>query len=250
MSSVAAQTPEASSNSISRIFGVLFGPKDTFAAIAQRPTWLAPVLLGVIIGLALITVFTNRVGWAVYMQHQNSTNAAMAQRLEQMSPEQRQQTLNLQVKIAEPVGFALAVVGPFLFTAFLAAIFLGLFNLVYGAGVGFKTSMAIVAYAFVPRMIYSLLGIFVIFLKDPTQVDLQNLIASNPGALMSTETARWMVVLATQFDVFTIWIIILLAMGYHAANPKKVSTGGAIAGIVGLWLFWVIVITGITALTS
>jgi hypothetical protein len=250
MASATMQSPDASSNSIARIFSVFFSPKETFASIAQRPTFLAPLILGVIVGVALITVFTNRVGWTLYMQHQNSTNAAMSQRLEQMSPEQRQQTLNLQAKFAEPIVFGLAVIGPFLFTAILAAIFLGLFNLVYSAGVGFKTSMAIVAYASVPRLIYSLLGMFVIFLKDPAQVDLQNLIASNPGALMSTETARWMVVLATQFDVFTIWIIVLLAMGYHAASPKKVSTGGAIAGIVGLWLFWVIIITGITALTS
>jgi hypothetical protein len=250
MASAATQAPGASSNSIARIAGVLFSPKETFASIAQRPTWLAPVLLGVIVGVALIAVFTNRVGWATYLEHQNSQNAAMAQRLEQMSPEQRQQTLNLQVKFAEPIGFVLAAIGPFLFTALLAAIMLGLFNLVYGAQIGFKTSLGVVAYAFVPRLIYSLLGMFIIFVKDPSQVDLQNLTASNPGALMSSETTRWMVVLATQFDLFAIWVIILLAMGYHAANPKKVSFGGALAGIVGLWLFWVIVITGFTALTT
>jgi hypothetical protein len=184
------------------------------------------------------------------MARQNETNAAMAQRLDQMSPEQRQQTLNLQVKIAEPIGFVSAIAGPFLFTMILAAIFLGLFKLVYGAQVDFKTSMGIVAYAAMPRVLYALVGILVIFLKDPTQVDLQNLLASNPGALMSSETARWIVVLATQFDFFTIWIILLLALGYSAAAPKKISFGGAFAGIVGLWLAWVIVLVGFTAAFS
>jgi preprotein translocase subunit SecG len=170
--------------------------------------------------------------------------------MDQMSPEQRQQFLSLQVKIAEPIGFVSAVVGPFLFTLIFAAIFLGLFKLVYGAQIDLKTSMGIVAYASVPRILYALIGILVVFLKDPSQVDLQNLLASNPGAFLSSETARWIVVLATQIDFFTFWVIILLALGYSTASSKKVSFAGAFAGIVGLWLAWVIVLVGFTAAVS
>ncbi|HKQ85321.1 MAG TPA: Yip1 family protein [Candidatus Acidoferrales bacterium] len=251
MASTATQAPEESGNSIGRIWGVLFSPKATFAAIAQKPTWLAPVLLSLVVSIALVTVFTNRVGWQRFTERQIALNPSAQARMDQLSPEQRATQIAIVTKITEFATIGIAVTGPFLFTLIFAAIFLGLFKLGYGAQVNLKTSMGVVAYAFVPRILYALVGILVIFLKDPSQVDLQNLLASNPGALLSPETtARWLVVLATQIDFFTFWVMILLAMGYHAANPKKVSTAGAFAGIAGLWLIWVIVIVGFTAAVS
>ena len=251
MASTAAQAPEESGNSISRIWGVLFSPKATFASIAQKPTWLAPILLSCVVGLGLIAVFGNHVGWQRAVERNIQNNPITARQMDQMSPEQRQNSINVQMKIFPYVFYASAAAGPFIFTLILAALLLGLFNLGYGAHIDIKRSMAIVAYAFVPRILYALVGILVIFLKDPSQIDIQNLLASNPGALLSPETtARWLIVLATQIDFFTFWVMILLAMGYHAANPRKISTGSAFAGIAGLWLIWVIVIVGFTAAFS
>lgn len=250
MASASLSTPGASGNSISRIGGVLFSPKETFASIAQRPTWLAPVILSCVVGLALISVFANRVGWQRAVERNIQNNPMSARQMDQMSPEQRQQSLNVQVKIFPYIYYSFGVAGPFLFTLIFAAIFLGLFKLGYGLQIGIKTSMGIVAYAFVPRILYALVGILVIFLKDPSQIDFQNLLASNPGALLSPDTARWLVVLLTQIDFFTFWVMILLAMGYHAANPKKVSVGAAFAGIFGLWLVYLMVVVGFTAALS
>lgn len=251
MASTATQVPETSGNSISRIWGALFSPKATFASIAQKPTWLAPIILSCLVAIALMAVFGSRVGWQRAVERNIQNNPITARQMDQMSPEQRQQSINVQVKIFPYIFYASAVAGPFIFTLILAAILLGLFNLGFGARVDLKRSMGIVAYAFVPRILYALLGILVIFLKDPSQVDIQNLLASNPGALLSHETtARWLMVLATQIDFFTFWIMILLAMGFHAANPKKISTGSAFAGIAGLWLVWIIVLVGFTAAVS
>jgi Yip1 domain len=250
MASMATPAPMSSENSISRIWGVLFSPKATFASIAQKPTWLAPVLLSCVVSLALFYVFGSRVGWQRAVEHNIQNNPITARQMDQMSPEQRQQSINLQVKIFPYAFYGGAIVGPFLGTLILAALFLGLFKLGYGTQIDIRRSMGIVAYAFVPRILKSLVGILVIFLKDPSQIDIQNLLASNPGALLSPDTARWLVVLATQIDFFTFWVMILLAMGYHAANSKKVSVGGAFAGIFGLWVIYLIVVVGFTAAFS
>jgi hypothetical protein len=250
MASTTTQTQGASSNSISRIFGVFFSPKETFASIAQRPTWLAPIILSCLVSVALMSVFSNKVGWRLAVERNIQNNALAARQMDQLSPEQRQVSINAQMKILPYAFFGGAVAGPFIFTMILAGIFLGLFKLVYGAQLDFKTSMGVVAYAFLPRVLYALVGMMVIFLKDPSQVDIQNLLASNPGALLSADSARWLIVLATQIDFFSFWIMILLAIGFHAANPKKISTVGAFAGIAGLWLFYVIILTGFTAAFS
>jgi hypothetical protein len=250
MATAAAQVPEAPSNSFTRILGVFFNPKETFASIARRPTWLAPVILSCIVSLALIAVFGNKVGWQRAVERNIQNNPITARQMDQLSPEQRQQSINVQVKIFPYIFYASGIAGPFIFTLILAALFLGLFKLGYGSQVDIKQSMGIVAYAFMPRILYALVGILVIFLKDPAQVDIQNLLASNPGALLSTDTARWLVVLATQFDFFTFWIMLLLAIGYSATNPKKITFMGAFAGIAGLWLVWLMVLVGFTAAFS
>ena len=250
MASATIQAPETSGNSINRIAGVLFSPKTTFASIAQQPTWLAPILLSCVVSLGLFGVYGSRVGWQRAVERNIQNNPIAARQMDQLSPEQRQRSINAQVKIFPYFFYGGAIAGPFIFTLLLAALFLGLFNLGYGAHTDIKRSMGVVAYAFVPRILYALLGMLVIFLKDPSQVDIQNLLASNPGALLSPDTARWLMVLLTQIDFFTFWVMILLAMGYHALNPKKVSFGGAFAGIVGVWLVYVIVIVGFAAAFS
>ncbi|HTZ75449.1 MAG TPA: YIP1 family protein [Candidatus Aquilonibacter sp.] len=250
MATTATEAPEASGNSFTRIFGVFFSPKETFASIARRPTWIVPVILSCLVSVALFQVFGSRVGWQRAVERNIQNNPITARQMDQLSPEQRQQSINVQVKIYPYILYSIGVVGPFIFTLLLAALFLGLFKLGYGSQVDIKQSMGIVAYASMPRVLYALVGILVIFLKDPSQVDIQNLRASNPGALLGPDTARWLVVLATQFDFFTFWVMFLLAIGYSATNPKKISVAGAFTGIVGLWLVWVMVVVGITAAFS
>jgi hypothetical protein len=243
-------TPQASDNSFARIFGVFFSPKETFDSIARRPTWLAPVVLSCLVALGMFYVYGRRVGWQRAVERNIATNPITARQMDQLSADQRQASIAMQTKIFPYAFYAGAIVGPFLGSLILAAIFLALFKLGYGATVELKPSMGVVAYAFVPRILKSLIGILVIYLKDPSQVDIQNFLASNPGALMSTDSARWLIVLATQFDFFTIWVMILLAIGYHALSPKKVSVASALAGIVGLWLAYVMVVVGFTAAMS
>jgi hypothetical protein len=250
MATTATHVPQASSNSIARIGGVLFSPNETFDSIAQRPTWLAPVLLAVIVSIALIAVYSHRAGWQLVVQHDMASNPIAVRQMDQMSPEQKAQSMRLQLMIAPYTHYGSVVIGSFVFTIFIAAIFLGAFNLLFGAALPFKTSLGVAAYAFVPRTIYALLGTLVSTIKDPSQIDLQNLIASNPGALMSNESAPWLVALASQIDFFSFWIIILLAIGYHVANPKKISFGGAFCTVIASWLFYVIVRVALAAAFS
>ncbi len=53
-----SQAATGSDNSFARIFGALFSPKPTFASIVQRPTWVVPVILGCILFIAVVFIFT------------------------------------------------------------------------------------------------------------------------------------------------------------------------------------------------
>jgi len=242
----AGPEPAARVSWIGRIFGVFFSPKETFESIAVRPTWLAPLVLLCLAQVALTAVFTERVGWRGFMQKKLENNS----RVQEMTPEQRERVLDVQAKVARDIGYVGAGAAPFLGAVIVAAIYLATFNLLVGANIKFKTSLGIVAHAWVPALVAVLLGILVIFLKDPSTVDLEHLIASNAGAFVSDDSPKWLVVLLGSLDLFSIWTLLLLAAGYSAANPKKISYGKALAWVVTVWLIFVLAKTGIAAAFS
>ncbi len=201
-------------------------------------------------GVAVVGLFSQRVGWRSFMERQNTENSRIQKQLEQMTPERREQMLEQQTKYASVVVYFLVTVGTVVTILIVAAVYLGVFNLVFGAQLKFVTSFAIVAYAWVPLLVHGLLGILIIFLKDPATVDLKNLVASNPAAFLSDDSSQWLVKLLTSFDLFVFWIMILMAIGFSAANPKKISFGKALGTIVAVWFFYVVLAVGLTAAFS
>jgi hypothetical protein len=87
-------------------------------------------------------------------------------------------------------------------------------------------------------------------LKDPANVDLQNLVASNPGAFLAGDAPKWLAALLTSIDIFAIWNIALVGVGFSAINPKKLSFGKAFSIVLVLWIFYVAVKVGVIALLS
>ncbi|MFZ3214656.1 MAG: YIP1 family protein [Candidatus Acidiferrales bacterium] len=248
MASVATPSPAptGSDNSFGRVFGVLFSPKATFESIVRKPSWIVPVALGCVFFIAVVAVFTQRGGWPSFFEKQ----AANSSRMQQLSAEVRERTIDRQVKIAPIVSYAEGVIIPPIAALVVAGVLMLVFNLSGATRVDFKTSLGIVAYAWVPWLIHACLSILVLFLKDPATVDLTNVVASNPGALLADDAAKWMVALLGSIDIFAVWTLILLAIGYSASNPKKLSFGKAFVLAAIPWIFFVALKTGVTAAFS
>jgi hypothetical protein len=62
-------------------------------------------------------------------------------------------------------------------------------------------------------------------------------------------TPAWLVTLTTSLDLFTLWVIALVALGYSVA-ARKLSYGTAFSFVFGGWLLWVVLKTGSAALFS
>lgn len=240
------QAPEADSNSVARIFGILFSPKATFQSIVRRPTWWLPILVLVVLAVAVVAIFGERGGWPSYLQKQMASNA----RFQQLPAQQQQQQMAIALKYTPPFADGEVIVVVPLAIVIIAAIFLATFNLIHGTQIKFKTALSIVSYASVPGIISGLLAIVVISLKDPATVDLQNIVAANASAFISGEVARWKVMLLGSIDIFSFWEMFLMAVGFGLAAPRKLSTGKAFASIFVVWLIWVAVKVGATAAFS
>jgi hypothetical protein len=215
----------------SRIIGVFLEPTKAFADIARRPSWFIPVLLTILAGVAYYTAFGQHVTWQRFIQHQMDTSPKFAAQMAQIPPEQRAQSLAMQAKFSG-IGYdvAIVVITP-LALLISAAIVMGIANAV-GAGVKFKQVFCIMAYAGLPVIIRHLLGIVVMFLKNPDDFNLVNPLAFNPAAFMDPVTSsKFLYTIGTALDVFAIWTLLLGATGLKAAAGKRLTFGGALFAV-------------------
>jgi hypothetical protein len=126
-----------------------------------------------------------------------------------------------------------------------AAIVLGIASGLMSAGVKFKQVFAIVCYAGLPGILKHALAIVVMFLKSPDEFNLVNPLAFNPAAFMDPiSTPKFLYTVAMALDVFTIWGILLTAVGLKAAAGKRLSFAGALFAVALPWA--VLVLLGAT----
>ncbi len=81
MASPAIPSPEPAKrvSSMGRIFGVIFSPKPTFESIVQRPTWVLPLVLIILVSALVVFVFSQRVGWRGFMERQEPNKFALTE---------------------------------------------------------------------------------------------------------------------------------------------------------------------------
>ncbi len=234
-----------------RLFGVFFEPKSTFQSIVRRPTFVVPIIVLWVIGGVVIGLFGQRVGWRTYMERQDTMNSRTQAQMQKLTPAQREHMLEQQTKYAPIGGYGFVTVGSVIVWLIVAALFMGVFNLLLGADIKFSASFAIVVFAWLPWVIHGLLGILILFLKDPSTVDLQNLVASNPGTLLSNGAPLWLASGLGAIDIFSFWTMALLAVGYTAASPKKLSFWKAFGCVFAVWIVYVLIIKiGLVAIVS
>ena len=156
-----------------------------------------------------------------------------------MTPEQRQRAITVGARLYQYLGYGGSAVGTLIYVFIVAVILLFIFDTIMSAGVGLKRMMAIVAYGFLPLLIQTALSMVVLFLKDPEEFNLQNPLMFNVGAFLSPETPAALRAVGSSIDLFSLWIMVLLAIGVSAA-ARKISFGKALAGIGVPWVLFVI----------
>ena len=229
---VPAPTPapaaEPKPNSAARIFGVLFSPDETFASIARRPTWAAPLILLVLLSLGFGLIAANRIDWGA------PAREAMEQRKD-VSPE----AADRAAKMAGAIGKIISYAGPvFLVIIMLivSGVLLLAFRLFGGEG-NFLQAWSATLYAYVPSCIKSIIIIAVMLIKGATAISplaLVTIVRSNPAFLFDQKTNPMAFALASNLDLFSIWVMILLVIGF--AHLARVSKGKSAAIVVSLYV--------------
>jgi hypothetical protein len=225
---------EPKPNSFARIFGVLFSPNETFASIARRPTWAVPLLVIIVVSFAATAVILPRMDW-------DKIVAMQQEQIKERNPNVSQQQLDQMERMTKAGGKVFAWAAPVVFVIWyllVAGVLLLTFRLMGGEG-NFSQAFSATLYAWMPQVISSIIGTIVAVARggmlDPMQM--ATMVKTNPGFLADMKTQPMLFALLSSLDIFTIWTIVLLIIGFAAL--ARVSKAKA-AAIVITW--WVVVI--------
>jgi hypothetical protein len=240
----APEAQPAGISAIGRITGVLFSPKATFEDIVRKPSWALPVILITVLSLCVSFAINQRINWREYVGQQIEKSPSAAN----MSSEQKEQRVEGGAKFSPLVTYAIGLFLPILATLVVALAMWGGFNLLGGANTNFSTSIGITSHAFLTGLVSSPLFILVLYLKPYGTVDLDNPMATNVGAFLPEDTAKWLMSLGKSIDVFSFWVLILLAIGFACTNPRKLKGSKAFMIAFSIWAAYVVVKVGFTAI--
>lgn len=228
-------------SALARIFGIFYEPDATFQDIARSPGFIAPLLLVMVFSCATAAVMVNRLDMKDIAAKQMAKNP----RTESMSKEQKEQGIELGAKIATYATYA-APIFVVLGVLIISGVLMVMGNFIFGGTATFKQIFSVTAHAQLPGIIMGILAIVILFLKDPADVDPQNMVASNLGPLIPTETSKFLHALGTSIDIFSFWQIFLLGTGLAICG--RLSRAKGIMAVVIPWLIIVLIKCGLATL--
>ncbi|MBW3670516.1 MAG: YIP1 family protein [Acidobacteria bacterium] len=239
----AAPAPEGPENPLTRLFGVLVSPGETFESIGRKPDWLIPLLVWIAISIAGTMVVMPRLDYEPMYR-------SMLERNSQLTEKQREQQLDRMMEGAE-LGEKWGVYAPVLTVPLMflvvGTVFWGALR-AFGAENSFRQSLSVTIYAFTPQLLKAITSTAIASTRTTIDARLANaLLKSNLGAFLTSPTeSPVMFALLGSVDLFTIWTIVLLAIGLSVIS--KFPAGKVAILVVVLYLVVVLVKVGFAAL--
>lgn len=222
-----------------RILAVFYAPAKAFASLRGTAKWysfVAPWLLISVFSVIYVSTIGQKVGWQqVFENNMRMAGPSAAGRFDQMPPAQRAQALRTAVAFTKGFSYGFPVVS-LLILIIVAAVLLGTFNFGAGAQLDFKTSLAVVAYASLPDILKLLMAIATLFAGvSPEGFMIQNPVATNPGYFMDFAQHPALTSLLMRLDVFSIWSLVLMGVGFAAVS--KMKRGTTMTVVFGWFIF-------------
>jgi Yip1 domain len=233
---VPAAEPPAASSPFGRVFGIFFSPQATFEDIARKPNWILPVILTTVLSILAVTALNQRMNWREFI----SQKIEQDPRASSLSADQKEKQVEISSKITLYIVYAAGVLGPAIMAVVVGAVMMLAFNLLAGAGATFLQSLAIAAYSGLVGLVSTPIFLLVLFLRPKGSIDPDNPMVTNVAALLPEDSAKWLMTLGKSLDIFTIWTLVLVAIGFAAVNPRKLKGVKPYAIVFGVWAVYVI----------
>jgi hypothetical protein len=218
--------------------GIFFEPGSTFEALRARPRFLVAGLILLVLTITATLVLYARVDMGQFIRDkiEQSPNAA------QVSEAQK----DMQVRVGKIFGMVIFPLFVPIGIAAGSALYL-LLVMAFGGSITYKKAVSVWTYSWLPPSVLgTLIALLVLFLKAPDTIVPENLVATNPAALLGEGSSKVLIAFLRQFDLLRFYGMFLAALGLRKIG--KVSSGQAWGVVLTLWIVVLLLSVGSAAL--
>ena len=240
---IAAHPTETASSKglLARIFGVIFSPRATYAAVVARPRALgALVAVLALVGTATTVFMSTDVGKSAYIDQAVIAIEGFGAPV----TDQMMERIEGQAAYAPYITMAAQVATISVVAAILAGLSLAVFNAMLGADATYKQAFAVVVHSYFVVALQTLFSLPLNYLRE-------SLSSATSLAIFfpMIDDANFFGRLMGSIDLFRIWWLVSLAIGFGVLYKRK--TGPIAWALLGGYLIIVLIIAGVrTALAG
>jgi hypothetical protein len=219
-----------------RVIGALVAPGKTFRSIAERPTWGVAFAVLMVVTVVATLIFFQKVDFAEVARQQMEAQGR------EVPPEMEQAG-----GMIRGCAMAAALIMPLVIYFGVPLVLWGVFTLL-GGTIDYRTSLAVALHAMMPLAVSALLAIPVLFSRESLsyeEVQAGSVLMSNLAAFAPEDASPILIAALSSLDIFTIWCVVLLILGYAIA--ARVSKAKAAAAILALWFVLIGIKVGLAA---
>lgn len=228
--------PAESRDFLWRVQALFFEPSNAFADIARRPTFLAAMLLCIVLSVVTTALIFSQIDMAEVLRQQIAQSPAAENMTREQIDNQVEQILASPFfSVMQWVG---AVLGSPISMLVIAGILLLMVYLV-GGETTYRKLLAVTAHAYIPyTIVYGGLAVLVFYLaQDPSAIDIQNPVYANLGPLVDAKESPVLYRLLSGVDLLNLWVIYLLATGIAAVTPRFKKSKALVAVVIPYALY-------------
>jgi len=209
------------------VIDIFFQPSQVFRRRENRSVWPPMLFVALSIGVIFFATFNTL---QPMFDAEFQRNAA---KMIEKNPQLTQEAMDKMRGFGEGITrYGITVV--MLVTMFLIGVLTWVLGKIVGSKQTFHAALVVAAWAYMPRIIGAVLGGVQGLLMDPANLTSQFSISLSPARFMDADATNPLLLqVAGRFDLITIWVTVLLAIGVYVTG--KVSKERAV--IFGILIF-------------
>ena len=218
---------EREGGKMKKLLNLYFSPMETFKALNEKPDWIIPIVVTVVVVLIMTMIALPKVILP--------DRAETIMEMDQLPEEYKEKALERLEGVGPYIQTPIAIVIFSFILLFAHAGILILIFLISGSRTPFKKMLAVVSYSYLTGIPEVILKTMMMLIKKSTHV-FTSLALVVPN--MDFKSPLFKVL--SRIDIFTIWQLCLIALGcsviYRVDRKKSFSI------IFGLWVLWLIIV--------
>jgi hypothetical protein len=212
---------------VKRILNLYFSPVETFKAVNEKPDWIVPILLTIVVIIIMTLIASPKIIIPEQIKH--------IQEMERLPEEAREARIEhlqgILPYVTTPIGI---IIFSFILLFLQSSIFMVAF-LILGNRTGFKKILAVVSYSYLVGIPESILKTSLMMIRKTIYV-YTSLVLLFPNLDMKSPLFK----VLSRLDIFMIWHLSLIGLGFsiiYGVDRKR-----SLTIVFGLWFLWLILL--------